>query len=289
MVFGIALTSCNSDDDDVTPVSTPATTNGIMTCKINGNVWQSTTAAAVIDNGLINITGQIVSTGETITMTLNGETATVYSLAQGTNSFAAYKANSSSTTSFLSHVPGGTGTTSVTQINTNSHTISGTFMFTGVKTTDFTQVQITEGVFTNIPYTEQAAATFNNSFDADIDGTAFNPTVIFASKALGMISITGSENGSFPSIAISVSDDVTPGTYATSAWGSNRIIYNVSQSTTTNLNGMYNASPGTIVVTSHNTSTKTIEGTFSCTAVPATGSSATNNYAITNGAFSVEY
>ncbi len=290
MVFGLALTSCNNDDNDVeVPEDNPVTTNGIMTCKINGNAWQSTTAASVIGNGLINVTGQITSTGEMITMTLNAETATVYSLAQGTGSAAIYKQATASTTSFVSHVAGGSGTTSVTQINTSNHTISGTFMFTGVRTTDFTLVQITEGIFTNIPYTEEAAATFNNTFDADIDGVEFNPTLIYASSAFNMISITGSENGSFPSIGISLPNDVTPGTYVTSAWGSNRILYNVSQMTGANIDGSYVGNPGTITVTSHNTTAKTMEGTFSCTAIPVTGSNATNNYSITNGSFSIEY
>jgi len=290
MVFGLALTSCNNDENDIeVPEDNPVTTSGIMTCKINGSTWQSTTAASVIGNGLINVTGQITSTGEMITMTLNAETATVNSLAQGTGSFAAYKETSSSATSFVSHTAGGSGTTSVTQINTSNHTVSGTFMFTGVRTTDYTLVQITEGVFTNIPYTEEAAATFNNTFDADIDGVAFNPTLIYAASAFNMISITGYENGSFPSIGISLPDDVTPGTYTTSAWGSNKILYNASQNTGSNADGSYSGTPGTIIVTSHNTSAKTIEGTFSCTAVPVTGSNATNNYAITNGVFSVEY
>ena len=222
-------------------------------------------------------------------MTLNAETVSVYSLAQSSGSFAAYKENSSSTNSFVSHTAGGSGTSSVTQINTTDNTISGTFMFTGVRPTDFSLVQITEGVFTNIPYTEEAAATFNNTFNADVDGVAFNPTLIYAAKALGMITITASENGSFPSLGINLPDNVTTGTYTPTSFGTYRLIYNISGGTGTNIDGSYVGSPGSIVVTSHNTTDKTIEGTFNCTAVPTTGSNATNSYAVTNGNFSVEY
>ncbi len=234
------------------------------------------------------MTGQITSTGETITMTLQGTTATTYNLTAGGIHAAAYVPDQSGSPAFTSNSTGGSGTVTITSINTTSQTVTGVFNFTGVKALDGSEVEITEGHFTNIPYTEEVNQTFNNTFTAKVNGVDFDPTLIYGSKAYGIISITGSENGSFPSIGLSVPDNVVPGTYSMSPYGSTKGLYNVAN----NANSMYSAasgSGGTITVTVHNTTDDIIEGTFAFTATPNMGSTATDSHAITNGTFEIEY
>ena len=148
-------------------------------------------------------------------------------------------------------------------------------------------VEITEGNFTNIPYVapEDIQATYNNIFTADVDGVAFAPSLIIGGKSNGMITVTASENGSFPSIGLLFPDNVTVGLFTPSSFGSYRGTYNVAN----DFDSMYSASSGSIAVTNHNVSDRIIEGTFAFTVIPNMGSTAQNSYDISNGVFSIEY
>ena len=279
-LFGLlVLGSCSPDPD---PIS------GIMNCDIDGDYWESTSAAAVIGNGMINVTGQITSTGETITLTLQGTSATTYNLVVSGQHAAAYVPETGSSSSYTSNYSGGSGAVTVTEINTSAHTVTGVFNFTGVKALDGSVVEITNGYFTDIPYTEEVNQTFDNIFTAKVDGVTFNPTLISGSLSMGKIAIVGSENGSFPSIGIYVPDNVAAGTYSFSPYGSYNALYNAGSST----NQMYSAasgSGGTVTITSHNTTDNIIIGTFAFTATPNVGSTATDSHAITNGTFEIKY
>ncbi|MBI3134529.1 MAG: hypothetical protein HYZ14_07600 [Bacteroidetes bacterium] len=275
----LLLGACSPDPE---PIS------GILNCNLDGDYWESTAASAVISNGVTNITGQITSSGQTITMTLQGTTATTYTLTAGGTHAAAYVPDQSGSAAYTSNATGGSGNVTITEINTSSHTMSGIFDFVGARPSDGTEIEITDGIFTDIPYTEEVTQTFNNTFTAKVDGATFNPTIIYGQLYSGKISITGSENGSFPSIGLSVPSSVTPGTYSLSPYGSYNGLYNVAN----NANSMYSAasgSGGTVTITAHNTTDDTIEGTFQFTASPNIGSTATNSYAITEGTFAVEY
>ena len=111
MVSGILFTSCNNDNNNITPV------NGVLNCNFDGNSWASTTAAAVIGNGVINVTGQITSTGETITLIMQGETATSYSLTVQGSNVGVYVPDQSGSASYTSNYTGGSGSIVVTSIN----------------------------------------------------------------------------------------------------------------------------------------------------------------------------
>lgn len=131
---------------------------------------------------------------------------------------------------------------------------------------------------------------FTNSFSAKVGGVNFNENIFSGLESPGAatIAITASENGSFPSIGLAVPNNITPGTYTfNGAFGTRRGVYNTGSTQ----NDMYaaNSGTGTLTITSHNTSTNQIQGTFSFTASPVVGSSSTNSYNITEGAFAVQY
>lgn len=131
---------------------------------------------------------------------------------------------------------------------------------------------------------------FTESFSAKVDGVTFNNTIYTGqeSAGAGIISIVASANGSFPSIGLSMSNTITPGTYTfDGAFGTKRGMYNVSNSA----NDIYAAGSGTgtLVITSHNMSTNQIVGTFSYTATPVMGSTNTDSHTISEGAFSLQY
>lgn len=130
--------------------------------------------------------------------------------------------------------------------------------------------------------------TFTPSFSAKVDGVNFNETIYTAteSTAQGRISIAASENNSFPSIGMSFSNTIAPGTYSFNGFTVIGL-YNVSQQTS----GMYSTAngSGTLTITSHDTANDKIVGTFSFVANPAPGSGASGSHNITEGSFSAQY
>lgn len=277
VVVSSVLISCNPNS--------PSPTSGVMNCLVDGQLWESTNASGIIQNGIMNVTGQITSTGELITITFDDDIVGSYGLGPNEGNAAIYKESLTATSSYASHTTGGSGIASVDEIDVTNKTITGTFEFEGKEPVSGTVRSITDGIFTELAYIEEASATFNNSFTANVDGVAFSPTLIYGSSNFGTISITASENGSFPSIGLSVPSTVTTGTYDLSSFGSYRGIYNFSNGQ----NDMYSANGTGITITSHNTTTKVIEGTFSFTAEPNLGSTSTTNFSISNGTFSIEY
>lgn len=133
-------------------------------------------------------------------------------------------------------------------------------------------------------------AAANDSFFAKVDGVDFQETLLYASdtQTAGSITITASENASFPSIGLEFPSDITPGTYPFSGYlGSYRGLYNLG----TNFDQMFYAegASGDLVITNHDVAARLVEGTFSFTAVPVDNTQTTPTYAITEGAFSVSY
>lgn len=278
--FGILsialLSSCSSDP--IEPES------GKIKCKIDGEAWESSTAEAFYSEDLINISGQESGTGALITFTIQDNTVGSYALSSTTQA-GVFKESSSASSSFASHADGGSGSLIITEINTTTNKISGEFEFVGVDPSTGESKEFTEGFFTDIPYTEEVVATFENEFSCKLNGSSYNPSLISGTQSFGLISINGSLTGGSEAITLAVPDDVTPGTYSTSPFGSYRAQYNESSS----VDDQYVGSPGSITITSHNTVDNEIIGTFYFTAVPATGSSATDSHDITEGNFVIKY
>ncbi len=129
---------------------------------------------------------------------------------------------------------------------------------------------------------------FTESFSAKVDGATFNETILNALEftASSKIVISASANSSFPAIGLHMPNNIAPGTYTFNG-STIQGLYNVGQT----MNDVYASAigTGTLTITSHNTSTKQIEGTFSYVATPAPGNSNTNSFNITEGSFAVDY
>jgi len=150
----------------------------------------------------------------------------------------------------------------ISSIDTVNKKISGTFQFTGVRyvagssTTVETKV-FTNGVFNNLSYSADVVAPSGNSFFAKLDGSNFVPTNITGIKMSGFISVIG-RKGSIENIGLSIPDTATSGS-----------IYNFTAFSSTARGQYINASStafggdGTMTITSHNPTTKRIQGTFS--------------------------
>jgi len=82
----------------------------------------------------------------------------------------------------------------ISEINTTDSTLSGNFDFKAYSPYGKGFIEVTDGLFSNIPFTNEIPATPDNSFEVDIDGTTFTPTSINASSIMGKIMITASDS-----------------------------------------------------------------------------------------------
>lgn len=269
-------------DNNSSPDSAPAS----FTCKINGVQWTSVLSGGGIQSGLINITGKAADS-TTVTMTLLDDVIGTYNLGLTNNSGAVgYNISSTSISSWTSNaVDSSISICHLTTIDTVNKTMSGTFSALTYNFVAGTSKIITDGVFTNIPYTT-GGYVGNNSFAVKINGTAMAPTTIsgvLTTSPLALLTLTASDNGPANTVGIVLPTNAAVGTHAVGTiLDPYYCTYNAG---TTYM--ISNSGSGNIVITSHNTSTKHIAGTFNFTAADFGGGSATAT--LTAGSFDITY
>ena len=175
------------------------------------------------------------------------------------------------------------GNLNITSIDTAHKTISGNFNIKVYRQLDNLQRTISVGVFTNISYTTGASQHVNNtdSFRVKVGGVNFPYTSLGAFSGFGMISVSASNAGGYPTVGISVPDTAMPGTYPFDLFS---YVGQYNQSTSV----MLTSDTGHITILERNTATKRIRGTFSFNA----NKSFTHdppNILLTEGYFSVKY
>jgi hypothetical protein len=144
------LTACDDDGDDSNNLPNP--TQGIsMTAKVNGAEWRATAPVASDSGSLMTIAGFAQSDSTNISFIIDPKptAAITYDLADSTSSALALYTGAGG---FLP-VFGETGSLAITNFNSTTKTMSGTFTFSGYSYTltgDSTLYSITEGKFTNL-------------------------------------------------------------------------------------------------------------------------------------------
>lgn len=301
------------DPTDPTGPTTPATASFKAT--VNGTNKVASQASAIYNETVVNITG-VNPDGSFITISLPGNSGVgTYTIPDteptGFAPTAAYSATTSGSAAGFVAVSDGYGqfadiaaytdnySVTITEVDTQNHTISGTFRFTGVRFTDpsnptstaIETVSVTNGEFTDISYNTAPPTTSGNAFAAKIDGQNFAVTSISAYSnpapmpgMSAMITISGRKSAS-EAISISMPANITAGTYTTSAIPSmtgSTIMYTHDATPTGTLTAV-----GNLTIISHDTTAKKIKGSFNGTASPLMGGGTT--YAITDGTFEVTY
>jgi hypothetical protein len=144
----LATLICGCEDDN--PLSSGGADNTIA-AKVDGTAWKNVdiSASRVVPPGAITIVG--VSAGEQISLQIRSTGTGTYSLSAGEQQWASY---SKSGTQYTTTYPGGSGTLIVTKYDEANRLISGTFSFSA-KSAGGGTVEITDGVFTNVRWSEQ--------------------------------------------------------------------------------------------------------------------------------------
>jgi len=118
-----------------------------------------------------------------------------------------------------------------------------------------------------------------NHIRATVNSGLFTTQVISGTTIAGRITLAGSTTTGSQAITIIVPATIKPGTYKLTSTGSYLIEYKASS------NDVYAASSGELIIISHNTNLKKINGTFNFKGLNLKSASVN----VTNGSFTVSY
>lgn len=143
----IGVLSCNVEplDSDIEPID-PGTSNASFSVQFNNSAYETNNVSASLLQGNLTITAEN-NTGAFV-MLIEGEEKRTYSEDELTLSYVS--------TSEDVYISDENATLTISAINYQQKTISGTFSFTGVEFSDAEEpatILFTEGTFTNVPVT----------------------------------------------------------------------------------------------------------------------------------------
>lgn len=252
-------------------------TSGIFKADFNNNTWTAAETQVVISGNFIEISA-IKSNGEGFAFQIEANETGTY--AANVNIVAYSPAGSEYGYWSLNddNPDENTGSITITKIDTEKKTISGTFQFKGYWSdpdTPRAAIEFKNGVFTDLPYITEEET--NDVFTAKVGGTNFVSTDIMADEINDRIAI-GAEDANMNVISVSLKSDLVAGT--TYPITINRLTDDV-QASYEDENGEHVAVSGNVKIIS--ITDDRVEGTFSFTtndAIP---------FNITEGSFDVAY
>ena len=260
----------------------PTPGSGVFTASVDGSPFTGVVSTAVLGSGLFTIQG-IDATGKSISMSVEETTPGTYT---GSDVLLTYSDDPASDDSY-SNLLNDSGTLTITSVDTTNHTISGTFSFTG----DYSDVnagraakRITNGVFTNVPYTGSIDNT--DVFNATVDGTAVtyggSDLIVGFLEVNGVSAITLRGTNANHVIELQMNEETAVGTYAfTDA------INALPKATFTDANDVeYPITRGSLVITANDGIR--IKGTFSFEVRNPANPNGAPLHTVTGGTFDIE-
>lgn len=299
--------NCENEPIDSTVEPGNSNSSAFFQVDFNGQTYQADVASAGLMDNMINLTA-VKNNGETFTLSLFGNSVGTYELGVidldnlmvPPNTMGYYNQNDqeeleeNAWVSLNAEDPSTpAGTVTITEINSQNNTISGSFSFTGMNDQDGTidTIEFINGIFTNIPFETGWPGSGNeddNTFYAEIDGEEFVEDVInidiLESELGDGLGILASKNN-METILVSVPLNISPGQHdftAMSMVQNPMLKVQYSQlSNPTNIALL----EGSISISLHDTAAKHIVGTFECSGATTSGS----DMNITNGSFDIYY
>ena len=288
LVVAFVFSACQKEftlDDG--SVVTPG--SGNFTARISDTAFTASITAATIQNGIIVVYGN--RAGKSILMRVADSGVRNYQFVNTSLFNVAAYTDSNLTSSFgvVSFTTNGWptdgnyGNMNVTRIDTVSKTISGTFALRVNRQIDSLNRNITQGVFTNIPYTTTAAPLNNtDTFRVKIDGVNFVYQLRVGIKAFGSVNISAAASSGAPVVGLTMPDNVGPGTYLLD--GSFVYMGQYNPSSTVFLT----SDSGRVTIISHDIANKRIRGNFNFLANTAI-TNLPPNVQLTEGYFNMGY
>ncbi|MEM6516681.1 MAG: DUF6252 family protein [Bacteroidota bacterium] len=278
-----SIFSCSDDGGENVDTSPSFSYN------LDGDTITLTTFSAFVFNGNIGITGQDVDGNNTISIGLAADSEGTFAITTDPNNTSPIPAlayipmGTSSLGAFVADPnQSGSGTLTISNVDTANETISGTFSFTGSNNLSSVSFEIENGIFNNIPYSTDLPNDFSGgTANFDLDGQSFDPTSVNVSRIEFVtednISIVLNKPNS-SAYTIFFPTDSPTGTFNVGGFTSYRI------TTTLPGNNILFPSSGTITITENDLENREVRGTFE--AVLEGGGVVQN---ITNGEFDIVY
>jgi len=165
--------------------------------------------------------------------------------------------------------PEGEGSIIITDWDTSTNLLTGTFNYTAINP-GFDTLRMYNGVFFEVPFSNAGVVITDGTLSAVADGNTFVSETVTAQDTGASIVVLASSGTS--SISITVPIDVVAGFYdlTDSGFSANYTLDSVTEDFLS----------GSIVIVSHNVETKNLSGTFSFL---------TENHTIEQGQFNVTY
>ena len=238
-----------------------------LQAKVDDRLYISADTRAVLnDDGSLTIQG--FTEDESLTIQLSSLKKGNFEIAEGRPNYAIFEDFEGN---IYTTKPNGEGMVTISDLNENNKTISGTFNFNaflpGIDT-----IYVSRGTLHNVPYSSGEIPDPSNAgtFSANVNGNTFIPIIVTARNTGNTIITSGSTANA--TIAISVTASVEPGDYTLPRGGFAAKYQDIT--------GPEATAEGLITILDHDLTAKTIKGTFSFL---------TNRSEITEGKFEVAY
>lgn len=300
-IFLVTLVGCT---EDAPPI--PLAPEGTMIASLKGESWNSLAPTAIVANNTLFVSGKGVD-GSSISFFVKGFSLSNYPIAgmvagivpenyvvHTTSQVFGFGIYGLSVSSFITETE--VGEVRITKVNEASKKLSGTFRskVKGFVLSNDSIIQISNGSFTSIPYVISATNPGSpaSSALAKIEEADFVACYLTGELSYPGYIIMRFSNGA-QSITLYVRPDISPGTLdlavVTTDYGASYSEAPATQGTQILAAG-YSAQVGTIVISSHDTTTKRIEGSFEFTGqLSQFGSGTLPSVQVTGGIFAVTY
>ncbi|WP_282780165.1 DUF6252 family protein [Phaeodactylibacter xiamenensis] len=270
LLLAMLFTQCRDDVPTLNP-------DGSMKAAIDGSSWQ----ADVLEAAYVD--GELTLSGSTLDERAIVMGATIGDLQPQTVAFLPGSPDGLTYTSvggartYVSNTAGGDGFLRITAVDTAREWISGRFEARCYRLQEGGGVEITEGVFTKVPYTDTLPPIFSSGVRAVIDGATWTSDSVATALSDGQIRVQSlGENGR--QIRFRIPENADHGTYDLDPTGAFSAIFITMQSDT------LSAESGTISIDLLNEDRRRLEGTFN---FEATGSQQVVSLA--DGRFEINY
>lgn len=274
-ILSMVTWSCNNDDEGIN------TDNGQMTAIVRGENWKAETVNAGTVQGRFSLSG-IATDGSTISFALDSFGEGTYNSSIGSSNTLIWQPSTAALGYTSIAPPTGFGQVVIEELNEQEAFISGTFFFIGVEPSTGDTVSVVGGIFSNVPFATETGTVGENALKAKIDGTLWEATTVTGFDTGDKLQLVGASADGSRAISMLIPKNITSGEYAIGSPFSEGVGGQFNPNSQTSMT----SETGMLVISSHDTSNKTIEGTFEFEAAEFLGSGTAS---ITEGSFYIKY
>lgn len=255
----------------------PLNPDGSMKAIIDGSPWQADVLEAAYVDGELTLSGSTLDERAIVMgVTIGNLEPQTIAFLPGSPDGLTYTSVGGART-YVSNTANGDGFLRITAVDTAQEWISGRFEARCYRLQEGDDVEISEGVFTKVPYTDSLPPIFSSGVRTVIDGATWTSDSISTTISDGQIQVQSQgENGR--QIRFHIPENANQGTYDLDPSGAFSATYVTTQGDT------LSAESGTISIDLLDESRRRLEGTFN---FEATGGQ--EAVTLTDGEFEINY